>query len=35
MSNFEMKMIDEIDESMDLFDQILNRTDYIQTPIFL
>lgn len=24
MSNFEMRMIDEVEEQMDLFDQILN-----------
>lgn len=35
MSNFEMKMIDEIDEPMDLFDQILNGTDYVQAPTYL
>lgn len=34
MYNFEMKMIDEVDEPMDLFDQILNGIDYIQTPIY-
>ena len=30
-----MKMIDEIDEPMDLFDQILNGTDYARSPIFV
>lgn len=37
MSNFEMKMIDEIDEieeHMDFFDMILNGTDYERSPIF-
>ena len=34
MSDFEMKMIDEVEEQLDLFDQILNQTDEGRSPIF-
>ena len=34
MSNFEMKMIDEIDEHTGFFDMIVNGTGYERSPIF-